>query len=146
MTGRHTPSSSTLCCRPVVKQATCKSRITGAEEQRQGKLRRQVTGSKSTAKYTFQDIVGSSKKLAECKAIAQRMARSNSNILITGATGVGKELFAQSIHNASARKNQPFIAVNCGALVESLLESELFGYEKAPLQAPTRTESRAFLS
>lgn len=58
------------------------------------------------------------------------MARSNSNILITGATGVGKELFAQSIHNASARKNQPFIAVNCGALVESLLESELFGYEK----------------
>ena len=96
-----------------------------AEEQRQGKLRRQVTGSKSTAKYTFQDIVGSSKKLAECKAIAQRMARSNSNILITGATGVGKELFAQSIHNASARKNQPFIAVNCGALVESLLESEL---------------------
>ena len=101
-----------------------------AEEQRQGKLRRQVTGSKSTAKYTFQDIVGSSKKLAECKAIAQRMARSNSNILITGATGVGKELFAQSIHNASARKNQPFIAVNCGALVESLLESELFGYEK----------------
>ncbi|MFQ8761157.1 MAG: sigma 54-interacting transcriptional regulator [Intestinimonas sp.] len=54
-------------------------------------------------------------------------------------------LFAQSIHNASARKNQPFIAVNCGALVESLLESELFGYEEeAPLQAPARPESRAF--
>ena len=101
-----------------------------AEEQRQGKLRRQVSGKRSTAKYTFHDIVGTSRRLAECKAIAQRMARSDSNILITGATGVGKELFAQSIHNESRRKHQPFIAVNCGALVESLLESELFGYEK----------------
>ncbi len=101
-----------------------------AEEQRQGKLRRQVTGNKSNAKYTFRDIVGASQKLSECKAIAQRMARSNSNILLTGATGVGKELFAQSIHNVSLRRDGPFVAVNCGALVESLLESELFGYEK----------------
>ena len=101
-----------------------------AEEQRQGNLRRQVSGSKSKAKYTFRDIVGTSAKLAECKAIAQRMAYSNSNVLISGATGVGKELFAQSIHNASGRRHQPFIAVNCGAIVESLLESELFGYEK----------------
>ena len=101
-----------------------------AEEQRQGKLRRQVTGGRSKAKYTFRDIVGNSHALSECKAIAQRMARSDSSILITGGTGVGKELFAQSIHNASSRSQQPFIAVNCGALVESLLESELFGYEK----------------
>ena len=101
-----------------------------AEEQRQGKLRRQVTEGRSKAKYTFRDIAGNSLALSECKAIAQRMARSDSSILITGGTGVGKELFAQSIHNASARSQQPFIAVNCGALVESLLESELFGYEK----------------
>ena len=100
------------------------------EEQRQGKLRRQVSGSKSKAKYTFEDIVGSSAKIAECKKIARRMACSNSSVLISGATGVGKELFAQSIHNISGRKNQPFIAINCGAIVESLLESELFGYEK----------------
>ncbi len=100
------------------------------EEQRQMQLRRQVSGSEAKAKYSFRDIVGSSPALIECKNIAYRMAYSNSNILITGATGVGKELFAQSIHNASERRNQPFIAVNCDAIVESLLESELFGYEK----------------
>ncbi len=101
-----------------------------AEEQRQGNLRRQVSDSRSKAKYTFRDIVGASAKLSECKKIAQRMAASSSNVLITGATGVGKELFAQSIHSASPRSRQPFVAVNCGAIVESLLESELFGYEK----------------
>lgn len=101
-----------------------------AEEQRQGNLRRQVSDSRSKAKYTFRDIVGVSPKLNECRKIAQRMARSSSNVLITGATGVGKELFAQSIHSASPRSRQPFVAVNCGAIVESLLESELFGYEK----------------
>lgn len=100
------------------------------DEQRQVQLRRQVTGRKSKAKYSFRDIVGSSPALIECKNIAYRMAGSNSNVLITGATGVGKELFAQSIHNASERRNEPFVAVNCGAIVESLLESELFGYEK----------------
>ncbi len=101
-----------------------------AEEQRQGDLRRQASDRRSKAKYTFRDIVGASAKLGECKKIARRMAASNSNVLITGATGVGKELFAQSIHSASPRSHQPFVAVNCGAIVESLLESELFGYEK----------------
>lgn len=101
-----------------------------AEEQRQGDLRRQASDRRSKAKYTFRDIVGASAKLGECRKIARRMAASNSNVLITGDTGVGKELFAQSIHSASPRSHQPFVAVNCGAIVESLLESELFGYEK----------------
>lgn len=100
------------------------------EEQRQVQLRRQVSGNKLKAKYSFKDIIGTSHAITECKDIAYRMANSNSNVLITGDTGVGKELFAQSIHNASERRNQPFVAVNCGAIVESLLESELFGYEK----------------
>ena len=60
--------------------------------------------------------------------IAKRYAASDSNIIIVGETGTGKELFAQSIHNASSRKNGPFVAVNCAALTENLLESELFGY------------------
>lgn len=109
-----------------------------AEEQRQGNLRRQVSDSRSKAKYTFRDIVGASAKLGECKKIAQRMAASSSNVLITGATGVGKELFAQSIHSASPRSRQPFVAVNCGAIVESLLESELFGYEKGAFTGANR--------
>ena len=69
-------------------------------------------------------------EIRSCKSIALKIANSHANVLITGETGTGKELFAQAIHNASERRQNPFIAVNCGAIVESLLESELFGYEK----------------
>lgn len=61
--------------------------------------------------------------------MAQRYSRVNSNVLIVGETGTGKELFAHSIHQASSRSDQPFVALNCAALPENLLESELFGYE-----------------
>jgi len=82
------------------------------------------------ARYTFGDISGSSAAMARCKAIARRMAVSASSVLISGESGTGKEMFAQAIHNASGRRGQSFVAVNCGALPESLLESELFGYEE----------------
>ena len=59
---------------------------------------------------------------------ARKYAHAESNVFIHGETGTGKELFAQSIHNASSRRNGPFVAINCAALPESLLESELFGY------------------
>lgn len=81
-----------------------------------------------TASSTFADIVGSSKCIRECIRVASRYAQSDFNVLITGETGTGKELFAQSIHNASPRRAGPFVVVNCAALPESLLESELFGY------------------
>jgi transcriptional regulator with PAS, ATPase and Fis domain len=68
--------------------------------------------------------------MVKCKENARRMAGSNSSILITGESGTGKEMLAQAIHNASARRDYQFVPVNCGALPESLLESELFGYEE----------------
>ncbi|MDD4569812.1 MAG: sigma 54-interacting transcriptional regulator [Tepidanaerobacteraceae bacterium] len=83
-----------------------------------------------TAKYTFADIVYKSSAMNDLIEKAAKIAKTNSAILIIGESGTGKELLAQSIHNASNRKNAPFIAINCAALSETLLESELFGYEE----------------
>lgn len=82
------------------------------------------------AQYTFNDIWGISPAIRKAKRIASDYAATNSTILIFGETGTGKELFAQSVHNISHCANGPFVAVNCAALPPSLLESELFGYDK----------------
>lgn len=100
------------------------------EEKNQHKLRTQLLGKGHKAKYKFEHIVGTSKKIEELKTIAMRMANSDSSVLISGESGTGKELFAQAIHNSSRRKEYQFVAINCAALPESLLESELFGYEE----------------
>lgn len=80
-------------------------------------------------KYSFDEIIGNSKAMNNAKELATRIATSNSTVLLTGASGTGKELFAQAIHGMSPRKNNPFIAVNCAAIPGELFESELFGYE-----------------
>lgn len=80
------------------------------------------------AKYTFSDIIGNSDTMKNVKDLAESFANSEFTIMLYGATGTGKELFAQSIHNASPRKDGPFVAINCMSLSKSLLEAELFGY------------------
>jgi DNA-binding NtrC family response regulator len=75
-------------------------------------------------------MIGESRSMQEVKAYLSRVASTNSNILITGETGTGKELAAEFIHRESPRRNKPFITVNCAAIPDSLLESELFGYER----------------
>lgn len=107
-------------------------------EKKQHKLRAQLIGKGHRAKYSFKDIIGNSSKINKCKDIAKRMAGSESSILILGESGTGKELFAQAIHNNSKRKNYQFIAVNCAALPENLLESELFGYEEGAFTGARR--------
>lgn len=94
----------------------------------ENQIRRTLSEKGLRAKYTFDDIIHESDVIGETIDIARRYALSESNIILVGETGTGKELFAQSIHNASARKNGPFVAINCAALPENLLESELFGY------------------
>jgi PAS domain S-box-containing protein len=81
------------------------------------------------SRHTFEDIIGRSKVMMNLFQMMPQIAESDSTVLITGASGTGKELFAQAIHNLSSRKKNPFIAVNCAALPDTLLESELFGYK-----------------
>jgi transcriptional regulator with PAS, ATPase and Fis domain len=84
----------------------------------------------SSQLYSFKDIIGESDAIKETIKLAQIASKGQSNVLIMGETGTGKELLAQSIHNNSPRRDKPFIAVNCGAFPSSLVESELFGYEE----------------
>jgi two-component system NtrC family response regulator len=81
-------------------------------------------------RYNFGNIVGKSKRMQELFELIKKMAPSSATVLIEGESGTGKELVAKSIHFNSPRKDKPFIAVNCSALSENLLESELFGHEK----------------
>lgn len=81
-----------------------------------------------SARYSFDDIVGESSTIREAKTICAKYANTDAPILILGATGTGKELFAHAIHTASKRAAAPFVCVNCAAIPKDLLESELFGY------------------
>lgn len=95
-----------------------------------------------TAKYTFRDIIYTGSAMSNVVARCEQVAKNDSSVMIYGETGTGKELFAQSIHNASRRANGPFLAINCAAIPENLLEGLLFGTEKG---AYTGAERRAGL-
>ena len=82
----------------------------------------------SQAHFTFDSIIGKSPEMREVKKLARVASRGTASVLLHGATGTGKELFAQAIHNAGPRKDKPFVVINCGAIPRELLESELFGY------------------
>ncbi|SHI35342.1 Transcriptional regulator containing PAS, AAA-type ATPase, and DNA-binding Fis domains [Dethiosulfatibacter aminovorans DSM 17477] len=98
-------------------------------ENKQQKARLQILQKGHQAKYYFSDILSNSEKMAATCQLAKKMAKTSSAILITGESGTGKELLASAIHNASSRSVHPYIAINCAAMPENLLESELFGYE-----------------
>ncbi|KFZ39617.1 MULTISPECIES: sigma-54-dependent Fis family transcriptional regulator [Thermoactinomyces] len=90
------------------------------------------------AKYTFDDIIGSSETMRYSIEQAKQAAETRATVLLRGESGTGKELFAHAIHNASDRKYNQFVRVNCAALSESLLESELFGYEEGAFTGARR--------
>ncbi len=96
---------------------------------RETSLKHQLKRKGLYAKHTFDDIIHVSQSMKRNIELAKHAAPSDYTILLRGESGTGKELFAQSIHNYSRRANAPFVAINCAALPESLLESELFGYE-----------------
>lgn len=89
--------------------------------------------------YTFKNIIGRSAKSLEVMSLAKRVAKIDSNVLITGESGTGKELFAHSIHNDSRRCLKPFVKINCGAIPAELFESEMFGYEEGAFTGAKRS-------
>jgi len=94
------------------------------------KIRRQLNKKGLVAKYEFSNIIYKDMAMEEMIGKAKKIGQSDSAVVIYGESGTGKEILAQSLHNGSERKHAPFVAINCAALSESLLESELFGYEE----------------
>ena len=108
------------------------------KERSQHRLRSQLLGKGHRARYTFENILTVDPGFMEIKDLARKKAKSDASVLIIGETGTGKELFAHAIHNSSRRREWQFVTVNCAALPESLLESELFGYEEGAFTGARR--------
>jgi two-component system NtrC family response regulator len=105
---------------PLIYRALEKINLTKRVDQ----LEKQVAD-----KYSFGNIIGKSKAIQEAITLAEKVARTDTTVLLLGETGTGKEVFAQAIHQAGSRNNKPFIAVNCSAFSKDLLESEMFGHK-----------------
>jgi DNA-binding NtrC family response regulator len=104
--------------------------LSNATRQRETELELEVTRRKLRDTGVLGPMVGSSRKMQELFALIERVAPSNVSVLITGESGTGKELVARTLHDLSPRKAKPFVAVNCAAIPETLIESEIFGHEK----------------
>jgi len=118
-----------------IRRALEKSR----ERQELQRLRAEVA-----QKYTFQNLTGKSALMQQVFNLIAQVAETDTTILITGETGTGKELVAKAIHYNSARRDQPFVGVNCAALVETLLESELFGHERGAFTGAIKQKQGRF--
>lgn len=95
-------------------------------------------------RHTFENIVGTSPQMEQAKKIAKRVAKTDTTVLLTGATGTGKEVFSQSIHYESNRKNKSFVAINCSALGKELLESEMFGHKRGAFTGADKDKKGLF--
>jgi two-component system response regulator PilR (NtrC family) len=104
-------------------------------------LREQLVG-----QYRFEDLVGKSTPMRQVFELAQRVASTRSTVLITGESGTGKELVARALHNSSSRSQDPFVALNCGAIPENLLEAELFGHVRGAYTGAVSDAEGMFLA
>src|SRR3989337_3333404 len=96
------------------------------------------------SRYSFANLVGTSPEMLEICGLIKRVANTRTNILISGESGTGKELVARAIHYESERKEKPFVPINCGAIPENLLESELFGHQKGAFTGAVANKSGLF--
>src|SRR6185369_16820950 len=131
--------------KPFVNDDLLKT-IENAATQRQLFHENRVLRRELRKQYNFSEIVGKSEKLQQVFDLVNKVAGTNANVLIQGESGTGKELIARSIHFNSSRSEKPFLAVNCGALPESLLESELFGHTKGSFTGAVSDKKGLFRS
>ena len=129
----HTKMMVSVKCTPVVANKEISGTVINIKDVTQiqeleKQIRKELSEKGLNTRYRFEDIIHQSRTIDRVIEQARKYAVSDSNVIILGETGTGKEIFAQSIHNVSNRKNGPFVAINCAALPENLLESELFGY------------------
>jgi two-component system response regulator PilR (NtrC family) len=111
----------------VIKKALDKKRL----ERENTRLRKELE-----TQYGFGNIIGRSPSIVKVFELIKRVAELNVNVLIAGESGTGKELVARAVHYSGSRRHNPFVPVNCGAIPEQLMESELFGYKKGDLREP----------
>uniref|UniRef100_I2Q2L2 Transcriptional regulator containing PAS, AAA-type ATPase, and DNA-binding domains n=1 Tax=Desulfovibrio sp. U5L TaxID=596152 RepID=I2Q2L2_9BACT len=128
-----TPLHCLFSASPTPEGGLC---VTLRESKRMHKLAGRLTGGKAV--YDFSDIKGESAAMGQALRLARVASGNAMTTLILGESGVGKELFAQAIHNGSSRRSQPFIVVNCGAIPRDLVQSELFGYEAGAFTGANR--------
>ena len=120
---------------PLVSRAVEKANLQFRIRQLEAQMNR---------RHGFDSIVGHSKAIQQAIDLARRVAATDTTVLLTGETGTGKEVFAQAIHQASPRRNGPFVAINCGALGKDILESELFGHRAGAFTGASRDQKGLF--
>jgi propionate catabolism operon transcriptional regulator len=128
---------------PIVEQGVLTGAVLGCQDpisiQRVDRqIRTRIKPHAAASRYELGEFLGNSPAIAHIKQMAMNCARSQATVLITGESGTGKELIAQGIHMASERRDLPFVAVNCAAVSDTLLESELFGYEEGAFTGARR--------
>lgn len=112
--------------------------LSRAVEKARGQRRAGGAEDRGAAVYSFDRIIGNSVPIREAVALARKVAETDASVLLTGETGTGKEVFAQAIHYAGARRKEAFVAVNCSAFSKELLESELFGHRAGSFTGATK--------
>lgn len=138
ISANHKISDYLLTCNPIL---TAKHDVIGkivifSEITRAKTLAAKMMGAK--ANFSFEDICGENARFLMTVAQAKMVAQSHSNVLLLGKSGTGKDVFAQAIHNASSRKNGPYIAINCAAIPRDLIATELFGYSEGAFTGSRR--------
>lgn len=121
--------------RLVVRNALERSRL-----QQENRALKKELGER----FSFHNLIGKSKRMQEIYSLIERVAAAKTSILVTGESGTGKELVARAIHYNSPRQDKPFVAINCGAIPENLLESELFGHEKGAFTGASQAKQGMF--